>query len=369
MENIINKISELTFDKWAYQVFAIIFATLLIGYIASKVIKKISQKCDKTKNLWDDAIFRSIKSPVLWLIWIVGFTFAIDIAYKETETEVFSSIYPVRDVAIIATLSWFLSSLIKEVRSNIIDIGVRKDGRAYDKTSVDAISKILRLSVLITSLLIILQTLGFSIGGVLAFGGVGGIAIGFAAKDLLANFFGALMIYFDRPFKIGDWIRSPDRNIEGTVEEIGWRQTRITTFDKRPLYVPNSVFSTIAVENPSRMTHRRLYEHIGVRYSDICKLPKIIDEIKLMLKSHGEIDDSQTLIVNLNKFNASSVDIMVYSFTHTINWVKFHEVKHDVLLKISDIIENNGAEIAFPTSTVHLANMIELDSISDQKYH
>ena len=104
-----------------------------------------------------------------------------------------------------------------------------------------------------------MQALGYSISGVLAFGGIGGIAVGFAAKDLLANFFGGLMIYLDRPFSVGDWIRSPDKNIEGTVEEIGWRLTRIRTFDKRPLYVPNSTFTQISVENPSRMLNRRIY--------------------------------------------------------------------------------------------------------------
>ena len=87
----------------------------------------------------------------------------------------------------------------------------------------------------------------------MAFGGIGGIAIGFAAKDLLANFFGALMIFLDRPFSIGDWIRSPDREIEGVVEDIGWRSTKIRTFDKRPLFIPNSAFASLTVENASKM--------------------------------------------------------------------------------------------------------------------
>ena len=82
---------------------------------------------------------------------------------------------------------------------------------------------------------------------------MGGIAVGFAARDLLANFLGGLSIFMDRPFAVGDWIRSPDREIEGTVEDVGWRVTRIRTFDQRPLYVPNSVFSTVALENPSRL--------------------------------------------------------------------------------------------------------------------
>ncbi|MFQ5717824.1 MAG: mechanosensitive ion channel family protein, partial [Nitrospinales bacterium] len=197
------------------------------------------------------------------------------------------------------------------------------------------------------------------ISGVLAFGGIGGIAVGFAAKDLLANFFGGLMIYLDRPFAVGDWIRSPDREIEGTVEHIGWRITRIRTFDKRPLYVPNLVFSSIAVENPQRMQNRRIYETIGIRYQDAPKMDAIVHRVKEMLLNHPEIDSNKTLIVNFNSFAPSSLDFFVYTFTKTTDWVYFHEVKQDVLLKILKIVEGEGAETAFPTSTIHLAEQKE----------
>ena len=113
-----------------------------------------------------------------------------------------------------------------------------------------ALAKLLRLSIVISAVLVALPTVGIEITALLAFGGVGGLAVGFAAQDLLSNFFGGLMIYLDRPFTIGDWIRSPDREIEGTVESIGWRLTVVRTFDKRPLYIPNSVFTTLTVENP-----------------------------------------------------------------------------------------------------------------------
>ena len=87
------------------------------------------------------------------------------------------------------------------------------------------------------------------------------------------------MIYLDRPFSVGDWIRSPDKEIEGTVEDIGWRLTRIRTFDKRPLYIPNSIFASISVENPSRMSNRRIYEKIGIRYDDVSKMNTIVTEV------------------------------------------------------------------------------------------
>jgi MscS family membrane protein len=201
----------------------------------------------------------------------------------------------------------------------------------------------------------ILQTLGVSISGVLAFGGIGGIAIGFAAKDLLANFFGGMMIYLDKPFKVGDWIRSPDRQIEGTVETIGWRQTVIRTFDQRPLYVPNSAFANIAVENPSRMRNRRIYETIGLRYEDAPMMQQIVEDVKGMLEDDPEIDTSRTLMVNFNAYAPSSLDFFIYTFSKTTDWVEFHGVKQKILLKVLEIITGHGAEIAFPTSTLHLA--------------
>jgi MscS family membrane protein len=173
---------------------------------------------------------------------------------------------------------------------------------------------------------------------------------------LLANFFGGMMIYLDRPFSVGDWIRSPDREIEGTVEHIGWRLSVIRTFDQRPLYIPNSVFANIAVENPSRMSNRRIYETFGVRYTDTHKMSIIVADVKFLLENHEDIDQGKTLIVNFNAFGPSSVDFFVYTFTKTTNWVLYHGIKERVLLQIYDIIEAHGAEIAFPTSTILLDN-------------
>ena len=182
----------------------------------------------------------------------------------------------------------------------------------------------LRGTIAITTALIILQNLGINIGGLLAFGGVGGIAIGLAAQDIFKNVFGGFTIYVDRPFAVGDWIRSPDREIEGKVEQIGWRVTAIRTFNKRLLYVQNSVFTTIALENPSRMSHRRIYEYIGVRYDDIASLPKILDEVKVYLKQNPDIDQSETLMVNLDEFADSSVNFFIYTMTRTTVWAEYH---------------------------------------------
>ena len=342
-------------EAWVYEVFVVVLLVLVVAYIAKKILYRLAIKAEQTHNPWDDALLHSIRRPLRYTILILGISYAAQIAGHQTDAVIFQSIDSIRHVLIVAMLAWALIGFVVRFEEVTVRQKIQKNPK-FDRTTIHVLSKLVRTAIIITAALVVMQTLGFSISGVLAFGGIGGIAIGFAAKDLLANFFGGLMIYLDRPFSVGDWIRSPDRKIEGTVESIGWRLTTIRTFDKRPLYVPNSVFATIAVENPSRMSHRRIFETIGLRYDDIKKLHLIVEKVKTMLKEHEGIDTSQTLIVNFNEFNDSSVDFFVYTFTKTTNWIEFHEVKQDVLLKISDIIETNGAEIAFPTTTMYLQN-------------
>jgi MscS family membrane protein len=260
-----------------------------------------------------------------------------------------------RDVALITCAAWFVLRFIGQVGRNIIAARTTREIEV-DHTTIDALVKLARLVTLVVVTLMIVQTLGFQVGGLLALGGVGGIAVGFAAKDILANFFGGLTIYLDRPFSVGEWIRSPDKSIEGTVEYISWRHTRVRAFNKNPIYVPNSVFTSIVVENPSRMSHRRIKETIGLRYDDFDVVAPIVADIKAMLQDHPDIDETQTLIVNFNQFGASSLDLLIYTFTKTTVWITYHEVKQDVLLQIGQIIAKHGAEIAFPTQTLHLQN-------------
>lgn len=336
------------------QLFVAVFGVVLLNVVLQVVLARLRNRLERTKTPWDDALIGALQRPLIWLIWILGVTFAADIFQRHLKAPaaIFEVIDPVREIAVITLLAWFLIRLIRRVETNLIRQR-QVAGRPVDRTTADAMSKLLRLSVIITAVLVTLQTLGFSISGVLAFGGVGGIAVGFAARDLLANFFGGLMVYLDRPFNVGDWIRSPDRDIEGTVEHIGWRLTRIRTFDLRPLYVPNSTFATVAVENPSRMSNRRIYETIGIRYNDAAKVASIVEDVKAFLAGNADVAQEQTLMVNFTRFNASSLDFFVYCFTKTINWTEYHRVKQEILLGILAIVEKNGAEVAFPTSTLH----------------
>lgn len=351
-------------NVWMVEVFVIVFVTLIVAMIASRVVRRLIKAAEQSKALWDDALFMSLKKPITWMVWLLGLSTAARVAGTESQSVVFESVEHIRYLGSIFILTWFLTRFISKIEKNYTDPEFCQ--KPMDQTTALAIGKLLRITVLITSVLIVLQYFEVQVSGILAFGGIGGIAVGFAAKDLLANFFGGLMIYLDRPFSVGDWIRSHDKEIEGTVEDIGWRLTCIRTFDKRPLYVPNSTFTQIAVENPSRMSNRRIYETIGIRYDDASVMENIVADVKKMLLEHQAIDHSKTLMVNFNAFGASSLEFFIYCFTVTTVWDEFHVIKQDVLLKILNIIESHKAQCAFPTQTLHVAELPKIQAISPE---
>ena len=191
------------YHNWVLQVFVVVFLTLLIDLIQRRMVNRLHARLEKNAAYWDDVVVLALRRPLSVLVLVVGLGFAIDIIRSETEAVIFEAVGPVRTVGIIVILAWFLVRLIKQGEASII---AQREavGETYDRSTFDAIAKLLRVSVTITATLVALQTLGFSVSGVLAFGGIGGVAVGFAAKDLLANFFGGLTIYLDRPFAVGD---------------------------------------------------------------------------------------------------------------------------------------------------------------------
>lgn len=363
-------------DAWVYvsglfggQVWILILCVILgITFIADFILRFSTGKLVRYLSRHDkdflQSFFSALKSPVSFYIWLSGSVFALNTIILTFKFKFFIDLIPYingfkSSLAVIA-IAWFAIRWVQRIELYLKRLE-KSDDNKWDDVTLEALAKIFKLTVFVITGLVVLSSFGVNLTGLIAFGGMGGIAVGFAAKDMVGNILGGLMIYMDKPFKTGEWIRSADKEIEGTVEEIGWRMTVVRTFDKRPLYIPNGVFSHIAIENPSRMTNRRIKETVGVRYCDIHRIKDITEDIHQMLIDHTEIDDSQTLIVNFNGFGASSLDIYIYTFTKTTVWIEFHVVKQDVLLKIADIIEGHGAEIAFPTRTLYVEDSVQIE--------
>lgn len=340
---------------WEWLAILIGAAVLIVSVSVSvNVLSKwLIKHTERSSTEWDNALISSLHTPVTVVIWVVGVTYTAEILWLSFDQKVMEGLVTARRLGIIICLFWALLRFLHSAEKIVI-VAKRKRDYSFDEAGFRTVFKISRVVAIFAAGLFVFSNLGFSISGVLAFGGIGGIAVGFAAKDLLANFFGGLMIFLDRPFTEGDWIRSPDREIEGIVEKIGWRLTRIQTFERRPIYVPNSVFTQVVVENASRMESRRLKEVVGVRYQDINQVSKIVDEVRAYLEQNPKIDERRLLIVALSAFSASSVDILVYCYVQETQSKLFYAEKQAILLKISEIITANNAEIAFPTRTLHV---------------
>ena len=353
--------SVLTFlqkEYWLLQILFLLFFTMLVSFLARRTVHRLQKNSENEQNFWLNVLYEVIQTPLTLLIYLVGLGYGLRILQLHfTDWPILSLIVAIKNAGILAVFVWFLLRTIRKIDTAFLNH--EYSNRHFDVTTVHAVSQLIRVVIFVSVLLIVMQSVGVPISALLAFGGAGTVVVGLAGKDLLANFFGGLMIYMDKPFKVGDWIRSPDREIEGIVETIGWRLTRIRSFEKRPLYVPNALFSTIIVENPSRMRNRRIRQTLNVRYKDIQKLPAILKGIDAMLAEHPGIDKLQTYFVHLSELGDSSLNFLIYAFTKATRRKDFQATQEDILLKSLAIIHQHDADCAFPTQTLDLPDDIK----------
>lgn len=348
------------------EIIAILTVTSVVQVVASWIFKKAFAHVERSNGVWGEVILYSLSKPTYLLIWVIALSYFMQIGILDLSSyRIFSSFSAegFRTAAFALVMAWFSLRFVVESEKKITSSTYGKS--KFDKTTAQAISRLLKILVVGSTFLVILQTLGVDTSKFLTLGAAGTLVVGLGSKDVLANLFGGFMIYFDRPFKVGDWISSPDKDIEGTVEYIGWRLTRIRNFEKRPIYVPNSLFNNISIVNPSRMTNRRIKKIISIRYDDVKKIPVILADIKRMLSKHEDLDTKLVHFINVESLSESSVDCRLYVFTKTTVWTEYVEVQQDVLLRCVEIVEGHGAQMAFPTTTMHVPDGIKLISESE----
>lgn len=345
---------------WWFEVVIECCLALIVWAIYHRLYKYFSMHVKKIKKSWPYALVQSINIPLLCLLW---FLFLSNLAKRivmhvdSTGFKYWHMLYQTAIVIALFSMAMRFVTLMQQA-------ALRKVSRTADakssKTSVTAMAQLGRVVIIVITILMLLQIANIPISALLAVGSIGTLTVGFAAKDTLENYMGGAMIFFDRPFGVGDWINLPEQKIEGTVDYIGWRLTKIIGFDKRPYYIPNKIFSNTVIENPSRMTNRRIKKVIGVRYADMTKVDAIVSDIQKMLETHEDIDHETTTFVNLTDFADSSLSILVYAFTKTTLWIPFQQIQQDVLLKIAAIIAEHGAECAFPTRTLDIPDTVKI---------
>ena len=330
------------------QMTGVLLLLAIIAHFALGVIlKKIKKHTGGTKTQIDDYLINSLSAPLKLLIWYGWIYFSL----HELKVEILTlgKVVEYIDITPIFILTWGILRLISSIESFMLE----KEGNV-DKDSVRLFTRLIKILFVFAIVLGVAQYFGYSVSSILTLGGVGGIVVGFAAKDMLANVFGGLMIQMDKPFSTGDWIRTTDKSIEGVVEKIGWRMTRLRTFNKNPIYVPNGIFATIPIETPSRMTNREISAVIGIRYEDIAQMQSIIEKVEKLLADHEHIDHKEPCRVYFDLFNASSLDFVIWAFSTVTEGAEFKKIKGKLLLDVADIIAEHGAEIAYPTQTLHI---------------
>ncbi len=336
--------------------FFIFFTALILKRIIAHIFTKIIFKAtQKTSSKMDEMLLKNINKPAEFLVVIIGFYLAIQVLHLPTEPTNLNKLgHNIVRVLMTFNLAWFCFNMVA-LLEHWLQHWARHTESTLDDHLVPFIRKTLRIFIVFIAILMLVQNLGYSISGLLASLGLGGLAIAMAAKDSLANIFGSIMILLDRPFAIGDWIKAGD--MEGTVDEIGFRSTRIRTFAKTVITVPNSILMNMSIDNFSQMPKRRIKLSVGVTYDTTpAQMRQAVATIKQLLRNHSAIDQ-EFFLVNFTDFGASSLDIMVYCFTTSTKWDEYLEAREDVCLQIMEKLHELGLDIAFPSQTLYMPDM------------
>ena len=337
--------------------FFIFLRRVFTKYIFKLILKLFS----KTNLEIGRKILLSFENPMQILFIAFGLYFAVLCLPVNLEQNIV--VTKILRSSIILLITWGFYNL-SDVDSVIFKLIQEQVKVQLDKILFTFLSKFLKVILILLSLTIVAEEWGYNINGLIAGLGLGGLAFALAAKDSLSNIFAGLVIILDKPFSLGDWIKTP--SVEGTVEDMTFRSTKVKTFAQAVVTVPNSVLANESIINWSKMGKRRITFQLGVTYSTPKnKLEKCISDIKMMLENHPEIH-KETIFVNFDNFGDSSLNIFLYFFTNTTRWGDFLKVKEDINFKIMGILEKEGVSAAFPSSSVYFETPLTTQTIVEQ---
>ncbi len=343
-------------EAWVYLA---AFGAIFVGFVAKKVVSAVLARflraTEKTKFRLDDVLIKALQRPAEWAVMVLGLFVALSILpISEKPVDIKHFVNAIIAGTSVALMVWFAIRLV----DGLAEIWSEKAAATESKLD-DQLVPILRRSskvfLIVIGIVLVLQNMGYSVGSLLAGLGIGGVALAMASKDTVANLFGSLVIFLDKPFQIGDWIEMGE--VEGTVEEVGLRTTRVRTFANSLITVPNLLFTTTTINNWSRMQKRRIKMSIGVTYSSSPeKVDQLVERIREIIHDDEKIRNDFYL-VNFDAFGPSSLDIFIYCFTITTNWGEFLQAKQEFMLEVMRAVHALGLSFAFPTQSVHVESL------------
>ncbi len=335
-----------------FLVFRSLFAKIIIGFA-----KKLAEK---TTTSVDDELVGALESPVKFLFIVIGLSLSTRIL--DLPTAWMNIVSPSLAALYTYTLFWAVFAAIKPLARAVFSIG-SKMGRKINEDLQHFFVRTLEVLVLAIGAVAILEQWDINVSAFLGGLGLVGMAVALAAKDSVANLFGTLMIFADRTFKKGDWIQTPQ--VEGTVEIIGLRASKVRTFAKALVSVPNAELANSPITNWSRMTNRRIKMTLGLEYRTTAKqLETIVERLRDFIAndSNVEMKGPVAQMVHLTEFGASSIDINLYYFTKTTNWEDWRQIRSDHIIAFKKIVEEEGAGFAFPSTSLYVEQLPENNS-------
>ena len=363
-----NSFTNLFLDVWNNGVFGINATDIIVSLvifllfyllrrlIARFILNRLSRIVSKTSNQIDDAVIEVLDGPLKFLPVVLGFFIASSYLDVSDNNQDFLDLLNRSLITIF--IFWLLHQLIIP-----FSFVIKNFESKISKPLVDWTLKGLKILVIVLGSVAILELWGIRVGPVIAGLGLFGVAVALGAQDLFKNLISGIMILMEKRFTVGDVILVSGE-VEGVVEQIGFRSTLVRRFDSTPVMVPNYKFAEQSVTNYTRRHHRRIRWLIGLEYrTTIDQLKKIRDEINTLIEKDDNFAKNQnaSFYVRIDSFSDSSIDMLVQTFTVTNEWAEFLKIKENLAVKIIEIVENNEAGFAFPSQSLYV------EKLSDEK--
>ncbi len=330
-------------------IFFLILALVIRGFFAKVIISKLKKIIKKTGNKIDDHLFDSLAPPLKTLP--VIFVFIVIGLLMKNDGQLHIMIEKINQTLVTIFIFWLLHQSLVPL-SQIF----QKLDEILSKALILWLTRSLKYLVIFLGIVAVLETWGIKIGPIIAGLGLFGVAVALGAQDLFKNLISGIMIILEKRFELDDVIEVPN-HATGTVEHIGFRSTLIRKFDSTPISIPNYVFSDTSIINFSDRKYRQINWVIGLTYdSSIDTLKQICNSIDSFIRSNNDfvVNDTYKLFVKVEKFNESSIDILVYCFTNTNEWEKYLKIKEDLAFNIKEIVESNQGSFAFPSQSIYI---------------
>ncbi len=329
--------------KWILECLAGVAALVILNALVRYGVRALPYRAEVVPAKWQMVLDKAFWGPFHLLLTILGAVYVGRIVLRQIGADPQDPVVgQLRDVGILICVVWFITVAIREWRRRAI---AAKGARREERATVDLISKLISVFLWVSVVLMLLQSLGLPLTGLLALGTIAGGGLAFAAKDVTSNFFGGVMLYVTRPFVVGDKISIPDKKLEGVVEEIGWYLTQLRTSDRLPVFVPNASFLTMVLANISRQSHRLIKEVLVIPQIEHERIPKLISSLREVIRSCPDIDLQQKHAVHFAHLGTYGLEVELIAYAREPDDAQFFRTRTDLLTRSIQALEELGIRL------------------------